>query len=969
VLALHRSTLRTAVARAGQQHRRKYATAARIRSAASQAPAAVAGAAQAAAAGQRGKAGVAKQFRGLTPEQRQVVQRRRVAVFLTARGRHGRNLLKLRAQALVALRAKGRSGQQKLSNKQVRQLKSQLAKALLMQQLRLLQKPTSTEAKPSKLWQGPQHRSVAQIIADKVRQVSDSTAASYRAPKGDAAVCTGAQGVMQRLAQGLKVLAATTSTDADCTVTDTSDADGTDTDGFAAAAFAADTLYLFEEEFQLPSFIPLGVTPDSSRNTQAAAAAAAAAGADTASADATTAKQQQTPQRYQHKVVMSLDAFLPRAASPGVLLQVLQHYELSAGQCSLAYLRLSQLCRTNPALLQHPSTVRLLQLLRVELPRLPNSCRPWQLAVMTAAGQQLQQPQLVRISLAHLLQHKETDAVQLLLSAAACLRAQQLPLARVMLRLLLLQGAQQLVAASPRAAAAGLANFLQRIGPQLDTEAPQQLLSTLLELQDGSMPQLTAAVWAAASIAPQRQDSLQQLLHAFLQLLPGAPPAEVAVVLRAASYAGLQMSGTQVQLLLAAIEQQLPAASIVDIRIALDAAVLISLRQKLPIWHTQLEALLSAWEQHLHAAGPEDIARMLSGLAAAGHKIRNVRLQQLLSRFLEVLPDASHWQIAAVLEAVASLGLSVPITPLQQLLEAFMERVSEAAAPLSTCTVVHAVVSMNKAFVLTQEQLQRCDEVWAQAWPEAPAKDWPRYYRTLWACSQAGFMPYSFLKAADSMASDKTSQRAKAATIEQLSSVISSFARLGRHKALLHVFIQEALSRLQDQGVQALGPQAAANLCWAVAVLNKGRKKRQITIFAAACAEQWDALGVQEKQMLHQVGVRASSFSFCCFESFFCLSVTGWVGFFDVIDTGTMCQHIDACGGLHRILASCRDSAQGQSNCQGMRHSARTARCQVCVKLIMCAYLTHAGAPYEADACAHRAATWSERRAEWPAAE
>lgn len=68
-------------------------------------------------------------------------------------------------------------------------------------------------------------------------------------------------------------------------------------------------------------------------------------------------------------------------------------------------------------------------------------------------------------------------------------------------------------------------------------------------------------------------------------------------------------------------------------------------------------------------------------------------------------------------------------------------------------------------------------------------------------------MPYAFLKAADSMASDETSQRAKAATVEQLSSGIPSFTRLGRHKALLHVFIQEALSRLQDQGVQALGPR------------------------------------------------------------------------------------------------------------------------------------------------------------------
>lgn len=41
--------------------------------------------------------------------------------------------------------------------------------------------------------------------------------------------------------------------------------------GLSDLSTAADTLYLF----QLPSILPLGVTPDSSRNKQAAAAAAA----------------------------------------------------------------------------------------------------------------------------------------------------------------------------------------------------------------------------------------------------------------------------------------------------------------------------------------------------------------------------------------------------------------------------------------------------------------------------------------------------------------------------------------------------------------------------------------------------------------------------------------------------------------------------------------------------------------------
>jgi hypothetical protein len=323
-------------------------------------------------------------------------------------------------------------------------------------------------------------------------------------------------------------------------------------------------------------------------------------------------------------------------------------------------------------------------------------------------------------------------------------------------------------------------------------------------------------------------------------------------VLRAAAWARLPLSGEQLQQLLAAFEQQLPAASMVDIRIALDAAVLISLRQQHPISHDQIDVLLSAWEAQLPAAQAEDIAGMLSGLAAAGHKIRNVRLQQLMSRFVEVLPEAAHWQITAVLQALGTLRLSVHQTHLQQLLEAFMQQVPPAAAAQSMCKVVYAVALMQQGWVLTQEQLQRFDEVWAQAWPGALAKDWPRFYSALWACSQIGFLPTMFLDAAGDTTWEQLCERAEAASVPQITSVVTSLARLGSSKRMSRAYAKVAMQRLQNEGAAGFGAQAAAGLCWAMAIRSKGSSP-YVRIFAAACREQWDALGVPEKQMLNQV--------------------------------------------------------------------------------------------------------------------
>jgi hypothetical protein len=254
------------------------------------------------------------------------VQRREVAAALTAQDRHGRHLRKLRAEALGGFGAKPRCGQHKLSKKQVRLLKSQLAKALLMQQLRLLPKPTSTDivfrafAKPSKQWQGPQHRSASQITKGKVRQAVDSTAASDRA-----------QRVMQRLVMGLELLAAAASTDVNSTDSDSTDTDISDAD----------------------------IAPDAAP------------------------AQQQRAQQPQWKVALdiSYDAFMARAASPGVLLQVLQHHVhwLSAAQCSLAYLRLSQLCKARPTRDLQPPTCTGgpcgSRLVEIQIPSLPGSLK------------------------------------------------------------------------------------------------------------------------------------------------------------------------------------------------------------------------------------------------------------------------------------------------------------------------------------------------------------------------------------------------------------------------------------------------------------------------------------------------------------------------------------------------------------------------------------------------------------------
>jgi hypothetical protein len=235
-----------------------------------------------------------------------------------------------------------------LSDEQVRRLKSQLAKALLMQQLRLLQKPTSTEAQRSlrqqRLWQGPRHRSPAQIIRDNAGEAS-----------GSATAARDHEDTCQR-----------DSTDTDNTGTDSTGTDSTD-------AVCTDALAAPVEQ-----------------------------------------QQEAQHQRWQLNLDTSFDAFLARAASPGVLLQVLRHHAdmLSAAQCSLTYLRIAQLCRASPALLQ---------LLRGELPRVKDGCKPWHLALMTTSALHLQQPQLVRVMLPRLLQ-QETVCSCCCARQSACVR-------------------------------------------------------------------------------------------------------------------------------------------------------------------------------------------------------------------------------------------------------------------------------------------------------------------------------------------------------------------------------------------------------------------------------------------------------------------------------------------------------------------------------------------------------------------
>jgi hypothetical protein len=413
------------------------------------------------------------------------------------------------------------------------------------------------------------------------------------------------------------------------------------------------------------------------------------------------------------------------AASPGVLLQVLQYHgdELSTSQYSTAYARLPELCRENPSFLPHPDTHWLLQLLKWKLPRMQQHVRPCHLAIMSAGSIQLQQPEVLRVMLPRLLQHPQLQPAQLGLSVVVCFSMEQQPLAQALLRLLLQD--EQLFACDSRGQLSSLAAITASPALQLKEPQQQQLLEALVEVSDrSSAQQVTAALWLAAGAVPAKREPWELLLDAFMQVLPQASLAAVAAVLASATAARWELPAGQLEQLLAAAEQQLSTADAVAIRLTYEAAVYhrLSTNALLQQNHRQLYSLLMAFHQQSPTSDARDVYGILSAAAVAGAWMPVATLQALIIRFTELLPESTHWQIAGLLFSVATLrnstGGKIPYRvhaeQLAQLVAAFLQKLPAEDVPESVSKVLWAIATMGMGHELTNEQLQHCDKLWAQ---------------------------------------------------------------------------------------------------------------------------------------------------------------------------------------------------------------------------------------------------------------
>jgi hypothetical protein len=606
---------------------------------------------------------------------------------------------------------------------------------------------------------------------------------------------------------------------------------------------------------------------------QAPAAADQTQDSEGQSEPAGTSAQPGVSRRVVHPLSVNM-FFLARAGSPGVMLQVLQFSwdQMSMAHCATAYRRLAELCMVNPHLLAHPATQQLLQLLKWELPRMQQLAQPWHLAVISAAGIQLQQPELPRVMLPLLLQDSQLQPAQLGASIVACYCMPPMPpLGRALLRLLLQDG--QLFACDCRWDAAGLSSLLYHSQLQMTKQQQQLLLDTLLELVDTSSPQqAAAAIWLAAAALPQWVHLLEP------QLLSQATPAAAAAVLGSSSTIRDGLSSEQLDMLLTAAAKQLPAASASDLRICYEGAVAHRANNNQRQQHAQLGRFLGAFMQQLPDATARDVYGILAAGDAAGYRFHSAVLEQLLCRFAEVLPGATHWQVTGVLCSLArqareynaqgSLGYAAHSRLVTEMVAAFLQRVPAADAPFSVVRVLWAVATMRMGYAVTVEQLRQFEKVWTLPLRRAGSMAFPAdFHRMLWGFAQVNYLPRRLLAAAVKREKrerhHRLLRRVEGATVQQLSAMVMVLARWGdaaAAKMLLPVYRKVSLQRLEERGAAAFGAQAAANLAWANAVLTVGmvtevtaEATSTILKFAAACREIWESVGVQEKQQLHQV--------------------------------------------------------------------------------------------------------------------
>lgn len=351
--------------------------------------------------------------------------------------------------------------------------------------------------------------------------------------------------------------------------------------------------------------------------------------------------------------------FLHRAASPGVLLQALQHHmgDLNAMQCSLAYARLAELCRGNLVVLQQQYTQQLLELLQWELPRLAQQqqLQLRHIAQLAAAGLSLQQPQLVRIMLQQLQQHPQRrDPVQQLCSVVACIQLQQLGLAKGLLRALLSE--DQVLAPKPVDArrVATLAGLTDKPLPQ---QQQQQLLSMLLAETDmGSVQQVAVAFWAACSTLPGCESEVQELLGAFVQLLQDATALAIMLVLSCVQAAEWEpVPWRLVKQVLLAAEQLLPGMTARQI-----ASILVcTSRQNFDYqFGERLHVFLDAFVERLPTATVSDICGVCWAVAIISRRLRSYPLGLMLERVVQQLPAVTPKQANLLLWSMATMRVA-----------------------------------------------------------------------------------------------------------------------------------------------------------------------------------------------------------------------------------------------------------------------------------------------------------------------
>jgi len=661
---------------------------------------------------------------------------------------------------------------------------------------------------------------------------------------------------------------------------------------------------------------------------------------------ATDGEQQAEPpvQPWQSSSSISPE-FLSRAASPGVLLQVLQHhaYDLTATQCCVAYARLAELCSSSSSsstqFQQHPSTSLLLQLLRAELPHLEDKVQPWHLAMLSAASITLQQRQLIRVVLPRLFQelgseqNLQQQPLQLLASAAACVKAQQLPLARAMLRVLL-QNEAEGSSTTQCARASPVAYYLQQPALALSTQQQQQLMEQLQAVLDlGSVQQLSVAVWAAVNLAPQLRSAesgpVQQLLQAFLQLLPEAGPSDVVLVLQtgltaqqhadallavfvqklplaspqdialvtqAAAAHGDGLEPPQAQQVLEAFVQLLPQAMPRDIALMLQTPavkqapteqvrglleaflarlseastfdIVSTLRVLSSIGYelqdSQQQQLLEAIQQQLPEARARDIAIIAGCVAQTGTSLPYAFVHQLLTRFLQQKQHAQAWHVIRVLTAINSLGWGVAYAHRPQLVSMCLQHASAANTPRDCSQLLWLAATMEQLPTqLPTAQLMRCEGMLRKWWEDLANLECTDFYRALWAFAKLQYYPGKLLE--DICKSRAARKQLATASLRELCAGAVACARLGHTSRLsrdmLRLAVHSTHARIMD--FDPANVRAAANLCWAhlVPLLLQQQQResedrvalRRIISLADACSRAWNSSTNLARQQLYQV--------------------------------------------------------------------------------------------------------------------